>query len=140
VRALPADAPAGARGRPRFDLVGLLLAAPGMAGVLLGLSNVSHDGGFGHSDVLLPLTQAFGQAFWWTTGFTGLAVLASFFLPGLAHRAARRPGPVEVGGGERCQRGRGSSAADPVFEPACVLPAESPPTCSNSIRLPRPMR
>jgi ABC-type sugar transport system permease subunit len=28
------------------------------------------------------LTQAFGQAFWWTTGFTVLAVLASFFLPG----------------------------------------------------------
>jgi predicted MFS family arabinose efflux permease len=28
------------------------------------------------------LTQAFGQAFWWTTGFTALALLASFFLPG----------------------------------------------------------
>jgi Major Facilitator Superfamily len=54
-RALPADAPAGAEGRPRFDLIGLLQVAPGMVGVLLGLSNVSNDGGFGHSDVLLPL-------------------------------------------------------------------------------------
>ena len=36
------------------------------------------------------LTQAFGQAFWWTTGFTVLAVLASFFLPG-------RPGRLITG-------------------------------------------
>jgi hypothetical protein len=35
------------------------------------------------------LGQAFDQAFWWTTGFTALAVLASFFLPG-------RSAPVPV--------------------------------------------
>jgi EmrB/QacA subfamily drug resistance transporter len=54
-RWLPADAPARGGARPRFDLVGLLLVAPGVVGVLLGLSNVSTDGGFGHRDVLLPL-------------------------------------------------------------------------------------
>jgi pheromone shutdown protein TraB len=35
--------------------------------------------------------QAFGQAFWWTTGFTALAVLASFFLPGRRVAAAAPP-------------------------------------------------
>jgi len=37
------------------------------------------------------LIQAFGQAFWWTTGFTVLAVLASFFLPGRRVPAAGPP-------------------------------------------------
>jgi EmrB/QacA subfamily drug resistance transporter len=74
-RALPADAPVSsstvsgstvsAAARPRFDLVGLLLVAPGMVGVLLGLSNVATDGGFGHRDVLLPLV-------------IGLVLLAAF--------------------------------------------------------------
>jgi EmrB/QacA subfamily drug resistance transporter len=76
-RALPADAPAStgpASARPRFDLVGLLLVAPGMVGVLLGLSNVSTDGRFGHRDVLLPLV-------------IGLVLLAAF-----AARALHRTG------------------------------------------------
>ncbi len=69
-RALPADAPVSAStgpaaARPRFDLAGLLLVAPGVVGVLLGLSNVSTDGGFGHRDVLLPL-------------IIGLVLLAAF--------------------------------------------------------------
>jgi EmrB/QacA subfamily drug resistance transporter len=64
-RWLPADAPAPAAARPRFDLVGLLLVAPGVVGVLLGLSNVAVVGGFGHRDVLLPL-------------LIGLALLAAF--------------------------------------------------------------
>jgi EmrB/QacA subfamily drug resistance transporter len=64
-RYLPADAPAAKAARPKFDLVGLLLVAPGVIGVLLGLSNVSSDGGFGHADVLLPLV-------------IGLALLAAF--------------------------------------------------------------
>src|SRR6201996_4192270 len=64
-RWLPADAPAPAAARPRLDLIGLLLVAPGMVGVLLGLSNVSTDGGFGHRDVLLPL-------------IIGLALVAAF--------------------------------------------------------------
>lgn len=41
------------------------------------------------------LTQAFGQAFWWTTGFTVLAVLASLFLPG---RRIPSPGPAVASG------------------------------------------
>jgi EmrB/QacA subfamily drug resistance transporter len=64
-RWLPSDTPAPAAARPRFDLVGLLLVAPGIVGVLLGLSNVSTDGGFGHLDVLLPLV-------------IGLALVAAF--------------------------------------------------------------
>jgi predicted MFS family arabinose efflux permease len=43
----------------------LLLLAPGIVGVLLGLSNVAADGGFGHRDVLLPL-------------IIGLALVAAF--------------------------------------------------------------
>jgi EmrB/QacA subfamily drug resistance transporter len=54
-RFLPADAPAPGELRPRFDLPGLLLVAPGLAGVLLGLSNVGKSGGFGRGDVQLPL-------------------------------------------------------------------------------------
>jgi EmrB/QacA subfamily drug resistance transporter len=64
-RWLPADRPAAAAARPRFDLVGLLLVAPGVVGVLLGLSNVAAVGGFGHRDVLLPL-------------IIGLALVAAF--------------------------------------------------------------
>ncbi|HXP56547.1 MAG TPA: MDR family MFS transporter [Streptosporangiaceae bacterium] len=64
-RWLPSDHPAPAAARPRFDLAGLLLVAPGMVGVLLGLSNVATDGGFGHRDVLLPL-------------IIGLALVAAF--------------------------------------------------------------
>jgi MFS family permease len=79
-RWLPADAPAGAGGRPRFDLVGMLLVAPGMVGVLLGLSNVSHDGGFGHRDVLLPL-------------IIGLVLVAAF-----AAWAVRRTSAGQVAG------------------------------------------
>jgi EmrB/QacA subfamily drug resistance transporter len=74
-RWLPADQPAPAAARPRFDLVGLLLVAPGMVGVLLGLSNVAADGGFGHRDVLLPL-------------IIGLALVAAF-----AAWALHRTGP-----------------------------------------------
>ena len=40
-RYLPADRP---RGRPRLDLVGLVLLGPGIVGVLLGLSNLSGSG------------------------------------------------------------------------------------------------
>ncbi|QAY71192.1 MDR family MFS transporter [Xylanimonas protaetiae] len=50
-RFLPRDA------APRMlplDVVGLLLLAPGLVGLLFGLSNVSKDGGFGRTDVWLP--------------------------------------------------------------------------------------
>ena len=43
---------------------------------------------FGLGVVLIPVI---GQPFWWTTGFTVLAVLASFFLPGRRVPAAGQP-------------------------------------------------
>ncbi|HTU74278.1 MAG TPA: MDR family MFS transporter [Trebonia sp.] len=56
-RYLDGDAPARAgRGdRPRLDLPGLLLLAPGTAVVLLGLANAGTSAGFGHGDVIIPL-------------------------------------------------------------------------------------
>ena len=54
-RVLPADRPAPGTGRPRLDLVGLALLAPALAGILLGLSNLSDDGGIDHPGVLVPL-------------------------------------------------------------------------------------
>jgi hypothetical protein len=146
-RFLPADAPASPGTRSRLDLPGLLLIAPGLAGILFGLSNVGKSGGLGRVDVQVPLiaglvlliafvawtlrragsalidvrllrirsvgassavlflagactyaamfllasghsaAHAFSQAFWWTIGFTLVAALASFLLPG------RRPVP-----------------------------------------------
>ena len=41
--------------RPRLDVVGLGLLAPGIVGVLFGFSEAS-DGGFAHAGVLVPLT------------------------------------------------------------------------------------
>jgi EmrB/QacA subfamily drug resistance transporter len=52
VRALPDDD--GTTARP-LDLVGTLLLPPGLVGVLYGLSKVSGAGGFGHTEVLVPL-------------------------------------------------------------------------------------
>ena len=52
LRLLPGDPPAG---RVRLDLPGLALIAPGTVGLLYGLSNAGHPGGFGRADVLLPL-------------------------------------------------------------------------------------
>src|ERR1700759_179666 len=54
-RLLPADRPAVDAERPRLDVVGLTLLAGGLVGVLLGLSDLSADGGLGHAGVLVPL-------------------------------------------------------------------------------------
>ena len=54
VRILPDDRPA-AGPRPRLDVLGLLLTAPGVVGVIYGLSNVSKAGGAGRTDVWLPV-------------------------------------------------------------------------------------
>jgi EmrB/QacA subfamily drug resistance transporter len=51
-RMIPADEPGPRR---RLDLLGLLLLSPALVALLWGLSNVTHDGGFGHTDVLVPL-------------------------------------------------------------------------------------
>jgi EmrB/QacA subfamily drug resistance transporter len=50
---LKTDAPDPAR--PRLDWLGLVLLAPGIAAVTLGLSNVSGHGGFARADVIIPL-------------------------------------------------------------------------------------
>jgi len=110
-RALPADAPAGAESRPRFDLVGLLLVAPGMVGVLLGLSNVSTDGGFGHGDVLLPL-------------ITGLVLLAAFAAWGVRRTSAgRRAGSALVNVRLLRVRSVGASSAALFLTGACTYGA-----------------
>lgn len=44
----------GAPQRSHFDLVGFALMAPGLVGVLYGLSNTVADGGFTRADVLVP--------------------------------------------------------------------------------------
>jgi EmrB/QacA subfamily drug resistance transporter len=54
-RFLPDDTPGRGAPRPRLDLVGLALLAPGLAGILLGLSQLSEDGGLLHAGVLVPL-------------------------------------------------------------------------------------
>jgi MFS family permease len=64
-RLLAADRPDPAAVKPRLDVVGLVLLAPGLAGILLGLSNLSEDGGIGHGGVLFPLVA-------------GIALLAAF--------------------------------------------------------------
>ncbi len=64
-RFLPADSPGPAAARAKLDLVGLALLAPALAGILLGLSELSEDGGIGHAGVLVPLLAgvALGVAF-----------------------------------------------------------------------------
>ncbi|GAA1771847.1 MDR family MFS transporter [Nocardioides hankookensis] len=53
VRMLPADPPP--TGRVPLDGVGLALVVPGVVGVIYGLSQVGGQGGFGSSEVLVPL-------------------------------------------------------------------------------------
>jgi EmrB/QacA subfamily drug resistance transporter len=53
-RYLPADKlPAGQK--PRLDLPGLALLAPGIAAIILGLSNAGSSAGFAHVSVIAPL-------------------------------------------------------------------------------------
>jgi EmrB/QacA subfamily drug resistance transporter len=54
-RLLPADRLDPGTARARLDMIGLVLLAPALAGILLGLSNLSEDGGIGHPGVLVPL-------------------------------------------------------------------------------------
>jgi EmrB/QacA subfamily drug resistance transporter len=66
-RFLPADRPGSSAGRARLDWIGLALLVPALAGMLLGLSQLSEDGGIGHAGVLVPL-------------LAGIALLAAFIL------------------------------------------------------------
>ncbi|MEQ6898503.1 MDR family MFS transporter [Microbacterium sp. KR10-403] len=75
---VPKDEPAG---RVRLDLVGLLLASPGVVGILYGMSRVGEPGGFARLDVWLP-------------ALVGIILLALF-----AWRSSRRPATalIDVG-------------------------------------------
>ena len=75
-RHMPADKPGPDRPRPRLDLLGLALLAPGIAAVILGLSNAGAAAGFAHPDVLAPLG-------------IGVALIAAF-----TGYALRRPGAL----------------------------------------------
>ena len=70
-RLLPSDRPDPAAGRARLDVTGLVLLAPALTGILLGLSNLSADGGLGHAGVLVPL-------------LAGIALLGAFCARALA--------------------------------------------------------
>jgi EmrB/QacA subfamily drug resistance transporter len=74
-RHLASDAPARASGhdRPRLDVPGLLLLAPGTSIVLLGLANAGTSAGFGHRDVIIPLVAGVALL----AGFTGYALRKS---------------------------------------------------------------
>jgi EmrB/QacA subfamily drug resistance transporter len=74
-RYLKTDAPARpdrAAGKPRLDLPGLFLIAPGTVAVLLGLANAGTAAGFAHPDVIIPL-------------IVGVALLAAFTGYALRH-------------------------------------------------------
>jgi predicted MFS family arabinose efflux permease len=75
-RFLPADRPAHGAPRARLDLTGLVLLAAALAGILLGLSNLSQDGGIGHPSVLGPLLA----------GLVLLAVFAAWALRRREHK------------------------------------------------------
>jgi EmrB/QacA subfamily drug resistance transporter len=75
-RQMPADKPGPDRPRPRLDLLGLALLAPGIAAVILGLSNAGTAAGFAHPDVLAPLG-------------VGVALIAAF-----TGHSLRRPGSL----------------------------------------------
>ena len=76
-RFLPAARPARGAPRARLDVTGLVLLAAALAGILLGLSNLSQDGGIGRASVLGPLLA----------GPVLLAVFAGWAL----RRRARKP-------------------------------------------------
>jgi nitrate/nitrite transporter NarK len=69
-RFMPADRPSPGAPRPPLDLPGLALLAPGLAAVILGLSNAGSADGFAHPDVIIPL--AAGAAL--TAAFAGYAL------------------------------------------------------------------
>jgi len=81
-RYTPADAPRPGAPRPRLDLPGLALLTPGVAAIIIGLSNAGSSAGFAHPSVIIPLVIGVGL----TAAFTGYAL-----------RLARKPGAGEPG-------------------------------------------
>jgi EmrB/QacA subfamily drug resistance transporter len=76
-RLLPDDRPGPNAARPGLDVIGLALLAPALAGILLGLSNLSRDGSIDHAGVLGWL-------------LVGIALLAGFVAWAL-NRRDRQP-------------------------------------------------
>ena len=73
-RFLAQDRPARGAPRARLDVTGLVLLAGALAGLLLGLSNLSQDGGIGPVSVLLPLLAGVALAAgfgWWALRRSG---------------------------------------------------------------------
>ena len=93
-RFLPADRPSASAPRPHLDLIGLVLLAGSLVGILLGLSNLSQDGGIAHADVLIPL-------------LAGLVILAGFVTWALPPSKGR-------GKGKGGSKGKGKSERNPV--------------------------
>ena len=56
-RYMAGDAPSVVRSekKPRLDVAGLLLIAPGVSALILGLTNAGRAAGFAHPDVIIPL-------------------------------------------------------------------------------------
>jgi EmrB/QacA subfamily drug resistance transporter len=69
-RYTPADAPKPGALRPPLDLAGLALLTPGVAAIILGLSNAGTSAGFAHPSVIVPLV--IGVVL--TAAFTGYAL------------------------------------------------------------------
>ncbi len=76
-RMLPADRRDRTVAPTRLDVVGLLLLAPALVGILLGLSQLSRDGGVAHAGVVMPL-------------LVGIALLVTFVVRA-SRPAVRRP-------------------------------------------------
>jgi EmrB/QacA subfamily drug resistance transporter len=72
-RFLPADKPAQGTPRPRLDLPGLALLAPGVAAMILGLSNAGSAAGFAHPGVIVPLVIGIALTAAFTAYALGLA-------------------------------------------------------------------
>ncbi len=67
------DRPSASGARPALDVWGLVLLAPGIATMILGLSNAGAAHGFDHPDVIGPLA-------------VGIALLVAFAVYALRHR------------------------------------------------------
>ena len=65
--------PGLAAGKPRLDVPGLLLIAPGISAVLLGLAGAGTAAGFAHADVIIPLIAGVALL----AAFTGYALRSS---------------------------------------------------------------
>ncbi len=93
-RLLPADRPDRTATRSRLDVIGLALLAPALAGILLGFSQLSEDGGAGDAGVLVPL-------------LAGIALLAAFIAR--ASRPGQRQPIVDIRLLRRRSLGSGSA-------------------------------